>query len=283
MDLTATHHTLPFNQLPEDEFEHLCLWLVDDSIEYIKVDYYGGPGDKGRDVVAYTSEDELDYYQCKRQRKITYNDLEQELNKIFRSIREKEIKQPRAIYFVTSSSVSPNAKDKSKAYAEKVGLPLPNFLEPPILHKKVIKDKDALKNFFNISDNKERESLPEVDVVGGILCSTNEYLFVVVNNGGIPAVDCSWCLLWFGDKYKVDQTFNLDPLEKKDLKISMPHDFMGKNPAKKLKLHFEYRDSKSNWYYSERLLEVVLAPSGAFYMIREKTGAYIPAKELNKG
>ena len=66
--LTATHHTLNFNSLSFDKFEELCFWLVDETGEYELVEHFGGGGDKNRDVVGYTPEHELDYFQCKRYR-----------------------------------------------------------------------------------------------------------------------------------------------------------------------------------------------------------------------
>ena len=135
--LTATHHTLNFNSLSFDKFEELCFWLVDETGEYELVEHFGGGGDKNRDVVGYTPDHELDYFQCKRYDSLSYSILKDELDSILVHIDANEIKGPRRIYFVLSSSVSPEAKDKAKEYAKNIDLPEPAFWEPVILDKKV--------------------------------------------------------------------------------------------------------------------------------------------------
>lgn len=57
--LNATRHTLDFNNLSHDKFEEFCLWLVEDSLEYEHAEHYGGSGDKNRDIVGYTFDNEV--------------------------------------------------------------------------------------------------------------------------------------------------------------------------------------------------------------------------------
>lgn len=279
--LTATYHTIDLNLLSPDKFEHFCFWLVDDSAEYKTVEYYGGPGDKGRDVIGYTYDDDLDYFQCKRRKDLNYSLLKTELDGIASNVKEEKIKPPRRICFVLSSSVSPDAKDKLKQYARRINLPEPNFWEPIILDKKVKNNPQALKNFFNISKKRE-ENLPQVDVDELIATGTQESRFMVVNNGDIPAVDCSWQILGFAwNGYPGTPTvFSLKPQEKRELRIAMPVDFMKKNPIKELRIRFKYRDGRNNWYYSERFLNVEMVNSGAFFRIHPQPGKYVPAQAL---
>lgn len=279
--LTATRHTLNFNALSYDKFEEFCFWLVEDLGEYKLVEHYGGGGDKNRDVIGYTYDDELDYFQCKRYEDPTYNVLKKELDSVLEHISANEIKKPRRLFFVLSSSASPDAKDKAKKYATDNGLQEPAFWEPVILDKKAKKDSDALENFFGIVNKKEEEHLPQVDTTGLIAYGTHETTFKIVNNGDTAAIDCSWYLLGFGwGGYHIDTVFDLKPGEEKDLRISMPGQFMGQKPVKELRLYFKFRDSKNNWYFSERYLNPELVGNGAFYRINAIAGQYLPARPL---
>lgn len=279
--LTATHHPLNFNALSYDNFEGLCFWLVEDLGEYKLVEHYGGSGDKNRDVIAYTHDDELDYFQCKRYEDPKYSVIKEELDSILGHIETSKIKKPRRLFFVLSSHASPDTKDKAKKYATENGLPEPAFWEPIILDKKVKKNPAALKNFFNITEEKEEEHMPQVDTTGLIAYGTHETLFKIVNNGDITAVDCSWYLLGFGwAGYHIDTIFDLKPEEEKELRLSLPGQFMGAKPIKELRFHFKFRDSKNNWYYSERYLNPEMVGGGEFYRINAIAGQYIPARPL---
>lgn len=282
--LTATRHTLNFNALSFDKFEDLCFWLVEDSGEYKLVEHYGGAGDKNRDIIGYTFDDELDYFQCKRYEDPTYAVLKKELDGILEHVTTEEIKKPRRIYFVLSSSVSPDAKDKLKDYAESINLPVPAFWEPVILDKKVKKNPEALENFFGITNKNEEEHLPQVDITGLVAYGTHEYRFTIVNHADVPAIDCSWSLVGFAwPGYPgVPTVFDLGPHEKKELVIAMEGQFMKQNAIRELKARFKFRDNKNNWFYSERVLIPEKAPSDAFYRIKAEAGEYIPARPLPK-
>lgn len=280
--LTATRHTLNFNSLSFDKFEELCYWLVDDLGEYQSVEHYGGTGDKNRDVIGYNYDNELDYFQCKRYEGLNYGFLKDELDGIAKHVKDEEIKKPHRIYFVLSSTVSPDAKDKLKKYALEIDLPEPTFWEPVILDKKVKRNPEALENFFGISSKKE-EHLPQVDVTGLIAYGTHETRFTVVNHGETSAIDCSWRLLGFNCTYPGTPTvFDLKPQETRELIIAMIGHFMGQNPWRELRLRFEFRDNKNNWYYSERKLIAEPVNSGEFYRIRAEAGEYITATPLIK-
>lgn len=278
----ATRHSLNFNSLSYDKFEELCFWLLDDSGEYEIIEHYGGTGDKNRDVIGYTSDGEVDYFQCKRYEGLTYSVLKNELDGILQHVATGEIKKPRRLYFVLSSSVSADAKDKAKKYATDHDLVEPAFWEPVVLDKKVKRNDYALENFFGISNKTEEKHQPEVDTTGPIVYGTHDTTFQVTNHGDIPAVDCSWHLLGFGwpDYFGGPPSFDLSPEQKMDLRIAMEGQFMGLNPIKELRLHFKFRDSKNNWYYSERYLTPELVRSQAFYAISSVAGQYIPAKPL---
>lgn len=259
------------------------MWLVEDLGEYKTAEHYGGTGDKNRDVIGYTYDDELDYFQCKRHEGLTYGILKSELDGISKHVKSGEIKKPRRIYFVLSSSVSSEAKDKLKSYAHEVGLPEPSFWEPVILDKKVKRNSGVLENFFGISEKKE-EHLPQVDTTGLIAYGTHDTTFTAVNHGDVPAIDCSWSLRGFawGGYPGAPTVFDLKPQETRDLRIAMPGDFMKQNPIRELRIRFKFRDNKNNWYYSERMLNVEQVNSGAFYRIKAEAGEFIPAKPLDR-
>jgi len=280
--LTATRHKLDFNLLSFDKFEELCLWLVEDLGKYKTVEHYGGTGDKNRDIIGY-NDNELDYFQCKRCKKLTYSILKSELDSISKHVKEKKIKRPRCIYFLLSSFVSPNAKDKIKIYAKEIDLPEVFFWGPVILDKKVKQSPKALKNFFGISDKKE-EHLPQVDTTELIAHETNDITFKAVNNSNILVIDCSCSLMGFACAgYSGTPTaFNLKPQETIDLKITIPNNFMKQNPIKELRIRFKFRNNENNWYYSERMLNVEQVDNSAFYRIKAEAGKFIPTKPLGR-
>lgn len=277
--LTATYHPLDFNVLSPEEFVNFCLWLAIDSGEYKNVELYDGPGDKNRDVIGYSFEKEIDYFQCKRYKKSpVYGELKAELDELNLHIQLQEIKRPRSIYFVLSTDASAKVKDDIKKYARYVGLPEPIFWEHNILDKKIWKNENALKKFFNLS-YEANEKLPEVDVDGQIAYGTDDYRFSVVNNGDATAIDCKMYLIGFGQKYPMPASpFNLNQHEKKEVRMGIPGNFLKLDPWKELRIRFIYRDNKNNWYSSERLLNIERV--AAFYRIKAETGNYIPAQPL---
>ena len=72
--LPATTHVLSFDRLSPQDFERLCLWLVEDE-GYVRGQHLGLAGsEQGRDVIAYKPTahgEELWYFQCKRYASIT--------------------------------------------------------------------------------------------------------------------------------------------------------------------------------------------------------------------
>lgn len=104
--LTATNHTLPFEKLSPEQFERLCLWLVNDE-GYSRAEHYGQSGnDQGRDVVAFLLTDsgaERWYFQCKRYKELGAQLLKDEVDKIHRlPVAER----PHGIHFVTNANLS---------------------------------------------------------------------------------------------------------------------------------------------------------------------------------
>lgn len=279
--LTATYHIFDFNKLSSDKFSELCYWLVEDSGDYRNVEYYEGTGDKKRDIIGHADDGSLDYFQCKRYGEIGFSILKKELDDLLENIT-KGLKKPRQIFFVTSSEVSADTKDKTKAYAESIGLTEPIFWGPITLDRKVKNNPRTGDNFFHT--HQVEELLPEVDIDGQIAVGTTDTRFTIANTGEKSAIECTWSVIGFNWIYKTEpqEVFNLDPGKRKELRISIRHDFMKLDPPKELRIRFEYRDNKNNWYYSERLLDHELCPSKAFYVIKPNLGVYISAKRFHK-
>lgn len=280
--LTATTHPVDFNHLSPLDFSRLCFWFVDDSGEYEKVEFYDGSGDKQRDVIGYVNSEEIHYYQCKRYKDINYSEIKKELELLKSHIDSKGIPKPARLYFVSSTEVSPSAKDKVKDLCQKLDLADLTFWGPVILDKKIKANPAALSNFFNLGDTND-ENRPVVDIEGLIAYGTEGYTFDTVNNGETKAIDIKWSLQGFGFSYIGTPTvFSLTSGEKKELRINLKGDFMKKDPIKEFRLHFEYRDSNNKKYYSDRMLNIEKVNSGAFYRIAAEAGVFIPPQRQHE-
>ena len=102
------------NIMDEDSFEQFTLeWLYGcKKAKYSLIMKIGGAGDKGRDVIAYHSDDSVDYYQCKHYTNTLYpSDYYLELGKLCYYTYRKEIPIPKAYYIVASNDVGPSLQD----------------------------------------------------------------------------------------------------------------------------------------------------------------------------
>ena len=100
--------------ISEDDFEDLVLEWADGylSKKYDKVREFGGAGDKGRDVVGYYPEGQMDFFQCKRYAvPLSPSQIWIELGKIIYYSFDKHYKSPKTYYFVTSKGVGPKLLD----------------------------------------------------------------------------------------------------------------------------------------------------------------------------
>ncbi len=100
--------------LSEDEFEDLVLEWADGFLnnKYDKIRQYGGSGDKGRDIVGFYQNEDIDIYQCKHYSAILSPALFWvELGKLCHYTFTKQYKIPKAYYIVTTKGVGPKLLD----------------------------------------------------------------------------------------------------------------------------------------------------------------------------
>lgn len=100
--------------LSEDEFEDLVLEWADGylSNKYDKIRQYGGSGDKGRDIVGFYENGEIDIYQCKHYSAIlSPSNFWVELGKLCHYTYTKQYKTPKSYYIVTTKGVGPKLLD----------------------------------------------------------------------------------------------------------------------------------------------------------------------------
>lgn len=107
----STNQELAFERLSPDGFERLCSWLAE-AEGFGGVERVGGAGDRGVDVVAEKGGKSY-AFQCKRTRSLSAGDMKTEIDKM-KSAPPGAI--PDCIVFVTSASVSKQARDQTRAY-----------------------------------------------------------------------------------------------------------------------------------------------------------------------
>jgi hypothetical protein len=152
--VTSTRHLLQFSALSPEDFERLVYWLVRRSGEYDEVQWYGGEGGKGRDVVAYkrtSAGREKWYIMCKRYERITFATLRNELDKLAHFATEQPDFAPYAIVFATACLVPPQTRDRAAEYARQLNLPEPYCWSQLELDEMVKGQPDTLKEFFGVS------------------------------------------------------------------------------------------------------------------------------------
>lgn len=157
--VTSTRHVLPFERLEPKRFEDMCLWIIQRSKEFDKVEKYGGPGDKQRDIIAYKyntiGHQEMWYFQCKRYKNISFTTFKEELDNIKEhSDKEKDFK-PDRILFVTGCPVSASCKDKVKEYIKNLSFGSVDFWDESKLDEKAKATEGVVEEFFKGGINTE--------------------------------------------------------------------------------------------------------------------------------
>ena len=100
--------------LSEDEFEDLVLEWADGYLDkkYDKIRQYGGSGDKGRDIVGFYSNGDIDIYQCKHYSAILGPaNFWIELGKLCHYSYTNQYKVPKSYYIVTTKGVGTKLLD----------------------------------------------------------------------------------------------------------------------------------------------------------------------------
>jgi hypothetical protein len=98
----------------EDDFEDLVLEWAHEYLQdkYDKIRQFGGSGDKGRDVIGYYKDGEIDIYQCKQYSSLlSPSTFWVELGKLCFYTFEGEYKKPKSYFIVTSLGLGPTLLD----------------------------------------------------------------------------------------------------------------------------------------------------------------------------
>jgi hypothetical protein len=155
--ITGTTHTLPFDRLSPDDFERLCLWLVErEGCE--RAEHLGASGgEQGRDIIAWR-EGQLWAFQCKRVRNFGPKDALAEVEKI---LNLPQNQHPAALVFLVTCDVSANTREQVRERC--AGEMECHFWVGTELDMKVRQHPDILTDFFGIVTtlNVLRQTLPE--------------------------------------------------------------------------------------------------------------------------
>jgi hypothetical protein len=156
-NVTKTNHLLPFAELSAEQFERLCLWLVQRE-GYLRAEHLGdGGSEQGRDVIAYratNSGEQLWYFQCKRYQTISAATLIKEVEKYNDLVESDATAKPFGIVFVTNARVTAGARKKVRAFCSKHGYEC-EFWARTELDSLVKKHKDVVAEFFNMTAAKK--------------------------------------------------------------------------------------------------------------------------------
>ncbi|HJQ24985.1 MAG TPA: restriction endonuclease [Blastocatellia bacterium] len=179
--VTKTNHPLPFGALSPEQFETLCLWLVERE-GYLRPEHLGAAGsEQGRDVIAYRATangEQLWYFQCKRYQSISAATLIEEVEKYNALVKTDPTKKPFGIVFVTNATLAAKARETVRKFCEQHGYAC-EFWARTELDMRVKKHPDIVAEFFNLkpaaATDKSRRSktkgsrniIVQGDVIGG--------------------------------------------------------------------------------------------------------------------
>ena len=107
-------HIDRLRMMNEDDFEDLVLEWAHEYLQgkYDKIRQFGGSGDKGRDVLGYYKDGEIDIYQCKQYSSLlSPSTFWVELGKLCYYTFEGEYKIPKNYFIVTSLGLGPTLLD----------------------------------------------------------------------------------------------------------------------------------------------------------------------------
>jgi hypothetical protein len=157
---TRTHHPLPYHHLSPEQFEELCLLLVQHEGTFDHVERVGGPGDRGYDVIAWehrgTPQEKCWCFQCKRYKKLTFATLRDELDKMARAF--DALNRPDVVVFVTNAEISPKTRGQARNYARDLGFARLDFWDRPVLDAKTWAYPIAREKFFATNGDTGRSA-----------------------------------------------------------------------------------------------------------------------------
>jgi tetratricopeptide (TPR) repeat protein len=155
--VTKTNHLLPFGELSAEQFERLCLWLVQRE-GYLRAEHLGdGGSEQGRDVIAYRvtgKSEQLWYFQCKRYQTISAAILIKEVEKYNDLVESDEAAKPFGIVFVTNARVTAGARKKVRESCRQSGYEC-QFWARTELDTLVKRHKNIVAEFFKTRGAKK--------------------------------------------------------------------------------------------------------------------------------
>ncbi len=152
----TTQSTLPCSKLSDEDFERLIFGLLECEQKFDTLEYYGGTGDGGRDIIGIKHESgrkKMWYFQVKKYQRFSYVHAKPEIEKLINNPTEGFI--PDVLVFAVSCKITPNAKDRIIAHAKKVGIPNIEFLDEIKLDRRIKKYPKLEKEFFSADDAGE--------------------------------------------------------------------------------------------------------------------------------
>lgn len=302
--ITATKHILPFHRLSADDFVRLSFWILQRSGQYQKVEYYEGMGDKQRDIVAYVSNSEKHYYQCKRYAQITISNIKHELDLLKRHCDENAEFKPKEIYFIIGCKVSPQTRDEANDYGHRLGFQNINIWSEVELDEKAKATDGVLEEFFGFDthlmrsviqealriegsdrNNLRNTDIPVLDLEGLRRSGGSKGQFILFNITNLSrtqtAIDCQWEIRGFDYSFRSPNSdrFSLQPAFSKEVTYRLDCEKPYKDEVKELSFIMEYKDMTGTTYFTRRELKHVRVPSGEFYEF-QRGGIFYPAERI---
>lgn len=141
---TSTAHPLHFSDLSDDDFERLCLWLVERE-GWEDAEHLGAAGsEQGRDIVAWRKGRQW-AFQCKRVQRFGPKDAVAEVEKVLTLPKDE---CPRVLMFLATCNVSARTRKAARAACPK-GMKC-CFWGRTKLDEMVKRHPDILSEFFHI-------------------------------------------------------------------------------------------------------------------------------------
>jgi len=144
--IMGTTHILPFEKLSPDDFERLCLWLVERE-GYTGAEHLGASGsEQGRDITAWR-EGALWAFQCKRVKSFGPTNALTEIEKV---LGLPEAKRPAGLMFFVTCNVSADTREQTRARCAQAGVTC-KFCASTELDAKVKQYPEIVEEFFQIA------------------------------------------------------------------------------------------------------------------------------------
>src|SRR3990170_1076920 len=155
--ITGTTHLLPFDKLSEDDFERLCLWLVERE-GFHSAEALGVSGsEQGRDIIAWRVQEQW-AFQCKRVKQFGFKTAEEEIEKI---LKLSEDQQPDKYVFVVSINVSDTTRQRVRTNYPNMEI---LFWAGTELDEKVKRYPEIVKEFFQLPGGEPEYQPVKFDV-----------------------------------------------------------------------------------------------------------------------